>query len=60
MVCGGLYRAGGFYTCSGECHERLVDALVEEFGEFKKIIDAETGGGLQGSDQRGVGAGFAA
>lgn len=43
MVCGGLYRVGRMYTCSEECHEKMVDALVEEFGESKKIIDAETG-----------------
>lgn len=43
VVCGGLYRVGGFYTCSEACHRRLVDALVREFGEFKKIFDLETG-----------------
>ena len=30
-------------TCSGECHERLVERLVREFGEFKRVVDAETG-----------------
>ena len=43
MVCGGLYRVGRMYTCSEECHEKMVDGLVEKFGEFKKIVDVETG-----------------
>jgi len=43
VVCGALYRVGRMYTCSEECHEKMVEALVEEFGEFKKIVDAETG-----------------
>ena len=43
MVCGELYRVGRMYTCSEECHERFIDMLINEFGEFKKIIDAETG-----------------
>ena len=43
VVCGTLYTVGRMYTCSEKCHKKMVDALVEEFGEFKKIIDAETG-----------------
>ena len=43
VVCGKLYRIGRFYTCSEECHERLVDEIVKAFGEFKKIVDLETG-----------------
>jgi len=31
------------YTCSEECHKKLIDKLVKEFGEFKKVIDGETG-----------------
>ena len=32
-----------FLTCSEECHERLVERLVWKFGEFKRVVDAETG-----------------
>lgn len=30
-------------TCSEECHERWIDALVLEFGEFKGVVDMVTG-----------------
>lgn len=30
-------------TCSEECHERLVEKLIRKFGEFKRVVDAETG-----------------
>ena len=35
------YVNGRLYTCSDSCHETLVDELVKEFGEFKKVVDAE-------------------
>jgi len=44
VVCGRHYIVGRLFTCgSDECHEKLVDWLVEEFGEFKKVVDAESG-----------------
>ena len=30
-------------TCSEECHHQLIDDLTKKFGEFKKVIDTETG-----------------
>lgn len=30
-------------TCSDECHDRLVDGLIEQFGEFKKVVRQSTG-----------------
>lgn len=43
-VCG-KPKAGSrrLLTCSDGCHERLVERLVREFGEFKRVVDAETG-----------------
>jgi len=43
VVCGRPYVYGRTLTCSEECHKRLVEKLVREFGEYKKIVDAETG-----------------
>ena len=43
VVCGKAYVGGRLYTCSQACHERLVGLLVEDFGEFKRVVDAETG-----------------
>lgn len=43
VVCGKPYRIGRFYTCSEKCHGTLVDELVKKFGEFKKVVDVETG-----------------
>jgi hypothetical protein len=40
-VCGKPYVNGRLYTCSEGCHHKLVDELVEEFGESKKVVDAE-------------------
>jgi len=31
------------FTCSDECHGRFVDKLVEELGEYKKVVDVHTG-----------------
>ena len=30
-------------TCSDLCHTKFVDFMVEESGEFKKVLDMETG-----------------
>lgn len=30
-------------TCSDACHDELVRRLVDQFGEFKKIVRASTG-----------------
>jgi len=40
-VCGKPYVDRRLYACSEACHRRLVDDLVKEFGEFKRIVDAE-------------------
>ena len=40
-VCGKPYVVGRLYTCSETCHESLMDELVKESGEFKKVVDAE-------------------
>lgn len=43
VMCGKSYIIGREYTCSEECHEKFVEKLIEKFGEYKKVIDAETG-----------------
>lgn len=43
VVCGKPFLRGRFYTCSEDCHRKLVDDLVARFGEFKRVVDAETG-----------------
>jgi hypothetical protein len=45
IVCGKQFSLGlgRMYTCSEECHKKFVDHLVLVFGEFKKVVDAETG-----------------
>ena len=30
-------------TCSDLCHNRFVDFLIEEKGEYQKVIDAQSG-----------------
>ena len=30
-------------TCSDGCHEGLVNCLIAEFGEFKKVVRQSTG-----------------
>ena len=42
-VCGGLYMSGPGITCSTECHTALVEKMIAEFGEFKKVIRVSTG-----------------
>lgn len=43
-ICGKpLARSTRLLTCSERCHDELVDGLVKELGEFKRVIDAETG-----------------
>jgi len=43
VICGKPYVYGRLLTCSEECHRKLVEKLIREFGEYKKIVDAETG-----------------
>ncbi len=43
IICGKSYVMGRRFTCSEECHRRLIENLIEEFGEYKKVVDAETG-----------------
>jgi hypothetical protein len=30
-------------TCSEECHEKLIQKLIEIFGEYKVVVDVRTG-----------------
>jgi len=43
VVCGKGHLSGRLYTCSEECHQKFIDRLVAEFGEYKKVLDVETG-----------------
>jgi len=43
VICGKAYIIGRLFTCSDECHKKLIEALVKKFGEYKKVVDAETG-----------------
>ena len=43
VICGRSYILGYRLTCSRECHEKLIEILIKKFGEYKKVIDAETG-----------------
>lgn len=45
IVCGNQYElaSGRSLTCSEECHERLINALTEKLGRFKKIRSMTTG-----------------
>jgi len=43
LVCGKPYKPGRLYTCSEACHQRFIDALVKQFGEFKRVVDERTG-----------------
>jgi len=42
VVCGRPYVYGRA-NMLGRVHNQLVENLVREFGEYKKIVDAETG-----------------
>lgn len=43
VICGGRNPGFGLLTCSPKCHKELVDGLVVQFGEFKKVVRASTG-----------------
>ena len=43
VICGKPYLIGRLLTCSEECHRKLVERLIREFGECKKVVDVETG-----------------
>jgi len=43
IVCGNPFTRGRLYTCSEECHKKLIVQLVNIFGEYKKVVDAVTG-----------------
>jgi len=42
VICGKPCTAR-LLTCSDECHELLIERLVEEFGEYKIVVDVKTG-----------------
>lgn len=43
VICGNTFEHGREVTCSDACHEELVNRLVAQFGEFKKVVRASTG-----------------
>jgi len=47
FVCGTYYKMGEkgsrLVTCSDTCHEKFVERLIQEFGEFKKVCSLVTG-----------------
>jgi RecJ-like exonuclease len=47
VICGKEYEPGSpgsrELTCSEECHKKLIDKVVKEVGEYKKVVDIETG-----------------
>ena len=43
LVCGKSYIIGHQFTCSEECHKKLMKHVVKLFGDHKKVVDAETG-----------------
>lgn len=42
VVCGTTYTNGREFTCSQECHDKWIAALVAKLGEFKKVVRAST------------------
>jgi len=42
VICGRRI-ATRLLTCSERCHEELINRLVKEFGEYKIVVDAQTG-----------------
>lgn len=43
IVCGNICADGQTLTCSQPCHDILADRLVDQFGEFKKVVRTSTG-----------------
>lgn len=43
VICGKFYTDGRESTCSQGCHDVLVDRLVDQLGEFKKVVRMSTG-----------------
>lgn len=48
VICGNHYDYGPnvssrTLTCSDECHEKLVETLIQKFGEYKKVCSVVTG-----------------
>jgi len=43
VICGKPYKPGRIWTCSEACHQKFIDQLVVVFGEFKKVVDVQTG-----------------
>lgn len=42
IICNGKPKKS-LYTCSEECHKKLLELFIQDFGENKEIIDSETG-----------------
>ena len=43
VICNNFYERGREMTCSEECHDELARHLIDQFGEFKKVIRMTTG-----------------
>jgi predicted nucleic acid-binding Zn-ribbon protein len=45
FICGTVYSSDVYRVTCGkpECHEKLVQKMIAEFGEFKKVVRASTG-----------------
>lgn len=43
VICGNFYTDGREMTCSQPCHDELVERLIAQFGEFKKVVRMTTG-----------------
>jgi hypothetical protein len=43
FICDKPCSVAGTITCSQGCHEELMNRLVAQWGEFKKVVRASTG-----------------
>lgn len=43
MCCGADLEVMAKTTCSVLCHDRLIKKMIAMYGEFKPVVDAETG-----------------
>ncbi len=43
IVCDRFYTGGREASCSEPCHAELINRLVAQFGEFKKVVRSSTG-----------------
>jgi len=43
IICGKTFEKGREVTCSQVCHDELVNRLMSQFGEYKKVVRMTTG-----------------